>query len=233
MPPQAVTLRSPRRRILIAEDERRIASLIEQGLLADGFATTVVTDGDNAQSQAATGQYDLLLLDLGLPGKDGFAVLRQLRESDCRIPVVILTARGGVEDTVAGLEGGADDYLSKPFRFAELLARVRRRLRDDGDTDQHVLRCCGFALDLHARTIHLDERVVELTEREFRLAETFLRNCGRVLSREQLLAAVWGHAEEPGSNVVDVYVRYLRRKLGPHSITTVRGKGYRLADDRC
>ncbi|GAA2802317.1 response regulator transcription factor [Saccharopolyspora taberi] len=219
---------SSRQKILIAEDERRIAALLEDGLRAGGYATTVVADGRDAYVQARSGEHDLLVLDIALPSVDGFTVLRRLREEDRRTPVIILTARGGVKDTVAGLEGGADDYMSKPFRFEELLARIRLRLRDDNDAAAHLLRHGGLALDLRLRQMHVDDRIVDLTAREFTLAEVLLRNRGRVLTREYLVSAVWGADHDPGSNVVDVYVRYLRRKLGADRITTVRGKGYRL-----
>jgi DNA-binding response OmpR family regulator len=144
------------------------------------------------------------------------------------LPVVILTARDSVEDTVAGLEGGADDYVAKPFRFEELLARVRARLREDGVAEPTVLRVGEAALDLRTRRLTVDDRTVELTAREFAMAEMFFRHPGQVLSREQLLSHVWGYDYDPGSNVVEVYVRYLRQKLGESWITTVRGMGYRL-----
>jgi two-component system, OmpR family, response regulator len=217
-------------RILIAEDEDRIASFVAKGLRAHSFTPTVVVDGQAALEHSLSGEYDLLLLDLGLPALDGFDVLARLRATGSELPVVILTARGSVEDTVAGLENGADDYISKPFRFEELLARIRLRLRDDrAGPPATVLRCGTLALDLRSRRATVDSRVVELTAREFVLLETFLRNAGQVLSREQLLSHVWGTNFDPGSNVVDVYVRYLRRKLGPERIETVRGMGYRLA----
>ncbi|MEJ2888708.1 response regulator transcription factor [Actinomycetospora aeridis] len=215
--------------ILIAEDEPRIASFVEKGLRSAGFATTVVDDGLAARDQALGGHHDLLVLDIGLPGLDGFAVLAELRASGSRLPVVVLTARDSVADTVAGLEGGADDYMAKPFRFEELLARVRRRLADAGAGEVTVLRHGTLSLDLRTRQATVDGATVDLSAREFVLAETFLRHPGQVLSREQLLSRVWGYDFDPGSNVVDVYVRYLRRKLGAERITTVRGMGYRLS----
>jgi two-component system, OmpR family, copper resistance phosphate regulon response regulator CusR len=216
------------RRILIAEDEPRIASFLEKGLRANGFTTTVTDDGRDALDLADSDDFDLLILDIGLPGRDGFDVLRQLRDRGRRVPVVILTARDSVEDTVAGLEGGADDYMPKPFRFEELLARVRARLRDDGVAEATVLRVGEASLDLRTRRLTVRGRTVELTAREFALAEMFFRHPGQVLSREQLLSHVWGYDYDPGSNVVEVYVRYLRQKLGESWITTVRGMGYRL-----
>ncbi|MHA6796618.1 response regulator transcription factor [Pseudonocardia bannensis] len=215
-------------RILIAEDEPRIAAFVEKGLSANGFAVTVVSNGPSAHDYAVTGGFDLMVLDIGLPGMDGFAVLRKLRDNRCTIPVIILTARDSVQDTVAGLEGGADDYMPKPFRFEELLARVRLRLATDRSAELTVLSHGGLQLDLRTRQAGVGGRTVDLSAREFALAETFLRHPGQVLSREQLLSHVWGYDVDPGSNVVDVYVRYLRRKLGAERIVTVRGMGYRL-----
>jgi two-component system, OmpR family, copper resistance phosphate regulon response regulator CusR len=217
-------------RILIAEDEGRIASFVEKGLRANGFTPTVVADGAAALGHAQSGDFDLVVLDIGLPIMDGFTVLRRLREARSSIPVIILTARDSVTDTVAGLEGGADDYMPKPFRFDELLARVRLRLRGDRAAPEvTVLEHGGLSLDLRTRRASVDGKVVDLSAREFALTEMFLRNPGQVLSREQLLSHVWGYDFDPGSNVVDVYVRYLRRKLGADRIQTVRGMGYRLA----
>jgi DNA-binding response OmpR family regulator len=215
-------------RILIAEDEPRIASFLEKGLRANGFTTTVTEDGRDALDLADSDDFDLLILDVGLPGRDGFSILRELRARGRRLPVIILTARDSVEDTVAGLEGGADDYVPKPFRFEELLARVRARLREGPATETTVLRVGDAALDLRTRRLTVASRTVELTAREFALADVFFRHPGQVLSREQLLSHVWGYDYDPGSNVVEVYVRYLRQKLGESWITTVRGMGYRL-----
>jgi len=215
-------------RVLIAEDEPRIASFVEKGLRANGFATTVVEDGRDALDLADSDDFDLLILDVGLPGRDGFSVLRELRARGRRLPVVILTARDSVEDTVAGLEAGADDYVSKPFSFEELLARVRARLREDRVAEPTVLRVGDAALDLRTRRLTVGQQTVELTAREFAMAEMFFRHPGQVLSREQLLSHVWGYDYDPGSNVVEVYVRYLRQKLGDGWITTIRGMGYRL-----
>ncbi len=218
------------KRILIAEDEARIASFVEKGLRASGFAPTLVSDGVSALEQARSGEFDLLVLDIGLPLLDGFSVLRQLRAAGSRLPVVILTARDSLVDTVAGLEGGADDYVPKPFRFEELLARIRLRLKEDRSPEPTVLTCGGLSLDLRTRRATVDGRTSELSAREFALAEVFLRNPGTVLPRERLLSQVWGYDFDPGSNVVDVYVRYLRKKLGAQRIETVRGMGYRLVE---
>ncbi|MER5491139.1 response regulator transcription factor [Streptomyces sp. LE64] len=215
-------------RILIAEDEAGIASFVERGLRGYGFATSVVGDGLSAYEHARAGNCDLMILDLGLPAVDGLTVLRKLRELRVTLPVVILTARDSVSDVVAGLEGGADDYVSKPFAFEELLARVRLRLRAEGGPEGSLLRAGDLVLDLRTRRVHVNGRVAELSAREFALTEVFMRNPDQVLTREQLLSRVWGFDYDPGSNIVDVYVRYVRRKLGPDRVETVRGVGYRL-----
>ncbi|MEG3614779.1 response regulator transcription factor [Isoptericola haloaureus] len=215
-------------RILVAEDEDRIAQFVRKGLRAHGFVPTVVSDGPSAVQHALGGEYDLMVLDIGLPGLDGFEVLTRLRGSGSTMPVVILTARDSITDRVTGLEGGADDYMAKPFGFEELLARIRLRLRDPGRAEREVLEHGGLHLDLASRRVSVEGRSVDLSAREFALAEVFLRHPGRVLSREQLLSRVWGYDFDPGSNVVDVYVRYLRRKVGAERIETVRGMGYRL-----
>lgn len=218
-------------RILIVEDEARITAFLEKGLTANGFTTSVAVDAREGLALARGGGFDLIVLDLGLPDRDGMEVLRDLRETDTRTPVIILTARDGVADTVSGLESGADDYVPKPFRFEELLARVRVRLREQRAPEPTVLRVGDAALDIRTRRVLIGERSMELTAREFALAETFFRHPGQVLSREQLLSHVWGYDYDPGSNVVDVYVGYLRRKLGEGRIRTVRGMGYRLEED--
>lgn len=215
-------------RILIAEDEPRIVRFLDNGLTAAGYTTHATDNGNSALDLALCGEFDLMLLDLGLPGRDGFAVLTELRARRSPLPVVVLTARAGPDDIVAGLDGGADDYLTKPFRLAELLARIRLRMRDEHVRETFILRHGDLSLDLRSRQASINERTIELTTREFALAELLLRHPGQVLSREQILSHVWGYAHDPDSNVVDVYVRYLRNKLGPDRITTVRGAGYRL-----
>jgi two-component system copper resistance phosphate regulon response regulator CusR len=215
-------------RILIAEDEAGISSFLERGLRSNGFTTTIVEDGASALSMARSGAFDLILLDLGLPVRDGLSVLEELRRSGSRLPVVVLTARSEVHETVEGLDLGADDYVTKPFRFEELLARIRARLRREGDVEETELDAAGATLDLRTRRVRVGDRDLELSAREFALAEVFFRNAGQVLSREQLLSLVWGYDRDPGSNVVDVYVGYLRKKLGGDAISTVRGMGYRL-----
>lgn len=217
--------------ILIAEDEPRIASFLEKGLKAAGFTTTVAKDGQKAIFMVQTDHFDLLLLDIGLPEKDGWQVLEELRGLGEQLPIIILTARDDLDDKVAGLEGGADDYMTKPFRFEELLARVKLRLRNKHvpqASEQMILKFSDVTLDLRTRQAIVGKQTVDLPAREFTLAETFLRHPGQILSREQLLNRVWGYDYDPGSNIVDVYVGYLRKKLGNDFIETVRGIGYRL-----
>ena len=215
--------------ILIVEDEPRIVAFLTKGLKAAGFTTHTTAAGREAVELALQTSFDLIILDVGLPDIDGFEVLQQLRGQGVAAPVIMLTARSSVADRVAGLEGGADDYMPKPFSFEELLARIRVRLRPEAaGADQMRLTHRDMVLDLRTRTLTLEDRTVELSAREFALAETFMRHPGQVLSREQLLSAVWGLDFDPGSNVVEVYVSYLRNKLGRDRVETVRGMGYRL-----
>lgn len=216
--------------ILIVEDEKRISSFIEKGLAAAGYSPTVVADGLLALDFVATGSFELVLLDVGLPGIDGFEVLTRLRAHGETMPIIMLTARTSVDDTVAGLDGGANDYLPKPFKFDELMARIRLRLRESGQQSvaETVLRHGDIALDVTTRRVTVGAQTNDLSAREFALAEQFVRHPQQVLSREQLLSRVWGFDFDPGSNVVDVYVRYLRAKIGADRIETVRGMGYRL-----
>jgi DNA-binding response OmpR family regulator len=215
-------------RILIAEDETRIASFVQKGLGAAGFAVSVATDGPAALAEAQSGQFDLMILDIGLPGRDGFDILQALRGEGNPIAVIVLTARDSAADTLRGLEGGANDYMSKPFRFDELLARIRLRLKDGQTGPVESLHVRGLELDLLTRRISVDGSLHDLSAREFALSEEFMRHPGQVLSHEQLLSRVWGLDFDPGSNVVGVYVRYLRAKIGADRIETVRGMGYRL-----
>ncbi len=216
-------------RILLVEDEARLASFLEKGLRGSGFTTTVVGDGLTATALANDDDFDLIVLDLGLPGKDGLEVLKDLRRDGQRLPVIVLTARSDPHDRVEGLDTGADDYLAKPFHFEELVARIKVRLRDDGAaTEQTQLRVGNVALDLRTRWASVGGETVELSAREFELLRTFLQHPDQVLSREQLLARVWGYDYDPGSNVVDVYVGYLRKKLGGPKLETIRGVGYRF-----
>lgn len=218
-------------RILIAEDEPRIVSFLEKGLRSHGFTTTHAKDGQTAIAAALDGEFDLLILDLGLPDQDGMMVLDALRGQGFIKPVILLTARNDLHDKVTGLEAGADDYVTKPFRFEELLARIRARLRSAAalpEPANQTLVVGTILLDLMARHVRIGDKQVELSAREFLLTETFMRHAGQVLSREQLLDRVWGYGYDPGSNIVDVYVGYLRKKLGNDAIATVRGMGYRM-----
>ncbi len=213
--------------ILIAEDEPRIASFVARGLRAAGYTTTTVEDGESALALAMAGGIDLVVLDVGLPLMDGFEVLRHLRGQGAAVPVVMLSARSSTRDTVQGLDAGANDYMTKPFKIDELLARIRSRLRESVNTGAVTVVHGDVSLDPLARRATVGGREIDLSAREFGLAEQFLRHPGQVLSREQLLSRVWGMDFDPGSNVVDVYVRYLRAKFGADRIVTVRGAGYR------
>jgi DNA-binding response OmpR family regulator len=215
-------------RILIVEDEVRLASFLEKGLRANGYSTKVAPDGESGRRLADDREFDLVVLDLGLPDIDGLTVLRELRDEGVRLPVIILTARDDVTDKVEGLDAGGDDYVTKPFGLEELLARIRVRLRDDAAREPTVLEAGDVALDLRTRRAAVGSRTVELTAREFTMLETLMRHRDQVLSREQLLSHVWGYDYDPGSNVVEVYIGYLRRKLGEDVIETARGMGYRL-----
>jgi two-component system, OmpR family, copper resistance phosphate regulon response regulator CusR len=217
-------------RILIAEDEAGIASFIVKGLTAEGHTATVAEDGNVALAAGRSGAFDLIVLDLGLPRRDGLSVLRELRSDGIEIPVIILTARDSIDDLVGGLDSGADDYIAKPFRFDELLARIRSRLRESHHPTSTTLQYGDVVVDVATRRVQRAGQPVELTAREFLLAETFLKHPGQVLSRQQLLSRVWGYDFDGGSNIVDVYVGYLRKKLGTDLIATVRGVGYRLGD---
>jgi DNA-binding response OmpR family regulator len=214
-------------RILIAEDDPLIGSFVEKGLRASGYSTFLVDDGERAQALGLTDQFDLLILDMGLPGRDGLQVLNGIRSRGSKLPVLVLTGRRE-RDAVTCLEAGADDYMMKPFHFDELLARVRTRLRSMGTEEPHVLSAGEVRLDLMTRRATVAGRPVELTSREFALLETFLRHADQVLSREQLLSHVWGYFFDPNTNLVNVYVNNLRKKLGSEIIQTVRGAGYRL-----
>jgi len=217
-------------KILVVEDEARIASFLLKGLRAEGYVVEHATTGSEALAIARNSDLSLVVLDLGLEDLDGTDVLRRLRAAGSYVPVVVLTARGDIADRVDTLDLGADDYLTKPFAFAELVARIRARLRPPAPgNDTMVLSAGGVTLDVRARRASYRERDVELSAREFELLETFMRHGGRVLSREQLLSHVWGFHFDPGSNVVDVYVGYLRQKLDRDLFETVRGVGYRFS----
>lgn len=218
-------------KILIAEDESRIAAFIEKGLRAHGFTTHIAMDAEAAINRLQVERFDLMILDLGLPGKDGLQILEELRGQGENLPIIILSARDDLNDKITALRGGADDYMTKPFRFEELLARVLLRLRStpSPSTDsEQLLKVGNMVLNLRTRKVRVGDRLIDLPAREFTMAETFFRYPGQVFSREQLLDRVWGYDYDPGSNIVDVYVGYLRKKLGNQLIETVRGIGYRL-----
>ena len=215
-------------RVLLAGQEASTVSFLTKGLQASGFTMTVADGVDAALPAARSSQFDLLVLDLAPPGQDGTAALTALRQAPLSIPVIVITTQQGIEKAVATLHGGSDDFMTKPLCFEELLARVRLRLRGDQVPETTVLRHGPLELDLRTRQVRVDGRPVDLTAREFLLTEAFVHNHDLVLSRQQLLAHVWGYRHDTGSNVVDVYVCSLRRKLGRGLITTVRGMGYRL-----
>ena len=219
-------------RILVVEDELKMASLLRRGLVEEGHAVDVARTGDDALWMAGAAEYDAIVLDLMLPGVDGLEVCRRVRESGVWAPVLMLTARDAVADRVAGLDAGADDYLAKPFSFAELLARIRALVRRGGSERPAVLEVGDLRLDPATRRVWRGPAEVKLSAKEFALLETFMRRPGQVLSRYQLLEHAWDYAYENRSNVVDVYVRYLRDKVdrpfGRDSLETVRGAGYRL-----
>jgi DNA-binding response OmpR family regulator len=222
-------------RILIIEDEAEIAGYLRRGLTLEGFTIDIAADGQAGLDLARENPPDLVVLDLMLPGIDGLEVARRLRAAS-DVPIIILTARDAVPDRVAGLESGADDYLVKPFAFEELLARVRVQLRRQQSAQQPgVLRYANLTMDTSAREVRMGERRVELTTREYELLELFMRHPQQVLTREVIYDRVWGYDFGGESNIIEVYVRYLRQKLEannePRLIHTVRGVGYILRDE--
>jgi DNA-binding response OmpR family regulator len=221
-------MESPVPRILIAEDDPLIGSFLEKGFRANGFTTFLTGDGEQAQALGLSDEFDLLLLDMGLNSRDGFHVLQELRMRGKTLPILVLTGRRE-RDVVMCLEGGADDYMTKPFHFDELLARVKTRLRTMGTQEADVLTAGEVRLDLKTRRASVGDKAVDLTAREFALLETLIRHADNVLSREQLLSHVWGYSFDPTTNLVNVYVNSLRKKLGADIIQTVRGVGYRLS----
>jgi DNA-binding response OmpR family regulator len=218
--------------VLIVDDDPLITRFVGRGLRAAGYAATVAEDARSGRELALSGEFDVVLLDLVLGDGDGFAVLRELRLRRSRLPVVVMTGHPAERDVVDVLDGGADDYLVKPFRFEELLARLRVRLRRDDAGPANLLRAGDLELDLLTRRVTVGGAPVDLTSREFGLLETFLRHPDQVLSRAQLLSRVWGYSFDPTSNVVNVYIAALRQKIGAHRIETVRGAGYRLVGGR-
>jgi len=221
-------------RILLVEDERKVASFVRRGLEAERYTVDVASDGEAGLARALAEPYDLVILDVMLPGRDGLGVLRALRAAQRQVPVLLLTARASVEERVHGLDEGADDYLTKPFDFAELVARVRALLRRGGSTAPPTLRLADLVLDPTTRAVTRAGRRIELTAREHALLELFLRNPGRVLSRALIAQRVWGTSFDTLTNVIDVYVNYLRRKIDadfePKLLHTVRGAGYVLKE---
>ena len=222
-------------RVLIVEDEVKMASLIRRGLRDEGLSADVATSGEDALWMAASTEYDAIVLDVMLPGIDGFETCRRLRDTGVWVPVLMLTARDAIEDRVIGLDGGADDYLTKPFSFGELLARLRAIARRGTTPRPAVLTVGNLSLDPARRQVWRGKEEIALSSKEFAILESFMRRPGEVMSRFQLLEHAWDYEYENKSNVVDVYVRYLREKIdrpfGMHSIETVRGAGYRLRQD--
>ena len=221
-------------RVLVVEDEKKMASFIRKALQAEGFAVDVLHDGGHVAVSAASTAFDVIILDIMLPGRDGLSVLRQLREQSIRTPVLLLTARGQPNERVEGLNAGADDYLPKPFVLAELVARVRALGRRSSYTQPVQLRVGDFTVDTVTRSVKRGERSIELTPREYRLLEFLLRSPGRVCSRMAIVENVWDYDFDPGTNLVDVYIRRLREKIDADFETkllhTVRGVGYVLKE---
>jgi two-component system OmpR family response regulator len=219
-------------RVLVVEDEPRMASLIERALVEEGAAVDVAANGEDALWMAGSTPYEAIVLDVMLPGLDGFAVCARLREQELWTPVLMLTARDAVADRVTGLDAGADDYLLKPFAVDELLARVRALVRRGAQARPAVLAAGALRLDPAAGRAWCGDAELQLSAKEFAMLEAFMRRPGELLTRDLLLGLVWDHAYENRSNVVDVYVRYLREKIdrpfGRESLVTVRGRGYRL-----
>jgi len=222
-------------RLLVVEDDLKMAALVRRGLIEDGAAVDVAKNGEDALWMAAATPYDAIVLDVMLPGIDGFETCRRLRADGVWTPVLLLTARDAVEDRVAGLDGGADDYVAKPFSFAELSARLRALVRRGAKERPAMLEVGDLRLDPATRQAWRGDQAIELSTKEFALLEAFMRRPGDVLSRLDLLEHAWDYGYENRSNVIDVYVRYLREKIdrpfGVKSIETVRGAGYRLRGD--
>lgn len=218
-------------RILLIEDDTMIGKAVHRGLAQAGFTVDWVTDGRSAELALANGVYDLAILDLGLPKKDGMAILTSLRGLGNSMPVLIASARDTVRDRIAGLEAGADDYVLKPFDLDELVARVRALLRRHAGSGSPILKCGALTLDPVRRVVLRDGEVVELSAKEFSVLETLMQRPGAVLSRQQLEESVYGWGEEVGSNAIEVHLHHLRKKLGSGSIRNVRGVGYRVSED--
>ncbi len=218
-------------KLLVVEDEQRVASFLVKGLRANGYGVEWVSTGRDALRRAMDADVSLVILDLGLPDLDGLEVLESLRKRGATVPVLVLSARGRVNDRVKGLDLGADDYLAKPFAFEELLARIRANLRPRAEVSAGVLRAGGISVDQVRHEATVGGRTFSLSAREFALLQAFVGHPSQVLSRQELLSMAWDTDFDPGTNLVDVYVGYLRRKLGEALIETVRGSGYRLRLD--
>jgi DNA-binding response OmpR family regulator len=221
-------------RILMVEDEKKLVLFVRKALQAEGFSVDALHRGDEVLGAASTTLFDVIILDIMLPGRDGLSVLRQLRERGVQTPVLLLTARGDVNERVTGLNAGADDYLPKPFVLAELVARVRALGRRGGETRPVELRLGDLTLDTVAHTVRRGDRMIDLTRREYRLLEFLLKSAGRVCSRMAIVESVWDYDFDPGSNLVDVYIKRLREKIdnpaSPRLLHTVRGIGYVLKE---
>jgi heavy metal response regulator len=219
-------------RLLVVEDEKKVASFIKKGLEEEGYAVDLACDGDEGLWMALEEVYDLILLDINLPGRDGLSVLQELRKKEVKTPVLLLTVRATIEDKVLGLDTGADDYLTKPFAFQELLARVRALLRRRVEAEPPLLQVADLTLDPARRVVFRGHEKIDLTTKEFALLDYFMRNVGRVLTRTMIAEHVWDYDFDPMTNVIDVYVNYLRNKIDagrePKLIRTVRGVGYVL-----
>ncbi|MDI6638511.1 MAG: response regulator transcription factor [Bacillota bacterium] len=221
-------------RVLVVEDEDKIAAFIKKGLEEEGYAVDVVGDGESALDYASSVDYDVIILDIMLPRRDGISVCQKLRERGCNAPILMLTARDAVDDRVRGLDAGADDYLVKPFAFRELVARIRALLRRSRDVISSQLQVGDLVLDTRTRVAQRGGRKIELTAREYALLEFLMRNKNQVLTRTQIAEHVWDYDFFSESNIVDVYIRYLRVKVDadfePKLIQTVRGVGYKISD---
>lgn len=222
-------------RLLVVEDEKKVASFIKKGLEEEGYAVDLAADGEAGAAMACDGVHDLIVLDINLPKKDGLAVLKELRQNQITAPVLLLTVRAAVEDRVLGLDTGADDYLTKPFAFQELLARVRALLRRGSVAEPPIIEVADLKLDPARRLVYRGEVKIDLTSKEFTLLDYFMRNRDRVLTRTMIAEHVWDYSFDTSTNVIDVYVNYLRKKIDsgrdPKLIQTVRGVGYVLKTD--
>ncbi|MFN3134537.1 MAG: heavy metal response regulator transcription factor [Candidatus Kryptonium sp.] len=222
-------------KILLIEDEKKVASFIKRGLEEEFFTVDVAYDGEKGEFMALTSEYDLIILDILLPKKNGLDVLKSLRANKINTPILILTAKGSIEDKVEGLNLGADDYLTKPFAFAELLARVRTLLRRSSSEKSNIIKVADLELDIVKHTVKRGDKIIDLTAREFALLEYMIRNKGRVLTRTMIAEHIWDYHFDTGSNIIDVYIRRLRKKIdegfSKKLIHTIRGVGYTINEE--